>query len=196
MCPEASRARRVCTVLGAAVVAVCCVAGVSFAASQSKKTPTPPRPQTFKPGPCDNAQCRQFDFWLGEWDVYTPEGELAGSNTVERILGGCVVHETWEGAKGSRGESFNIYSGGHWHQTWVDNQGTLLLLDGEWNQGHMVLEGEAPGPTGATIHNRITWQPLGDGRVRQHWEMSADGETWTDVFMGYYVRKTPTAEGR
>ncbi len=196
MCPEARRVRQIPVVMSVALIAGLLVAGVALAASNTQKK-AEVRPQTFKPGPCDNAKCREFDFWIGEWDVFTSEGEVAGTNTIERILGGCVVHETWEGTKGSRGESFNIHSGGRWHQTWVDNQGSLLLLDGGMLQGRMILEGDAPGATGGTIRNRISWQPLGDGRVRQHWEMSADdGETWNDVFMGYYVRKAKTADGR
>ena len=35
-------------------------------------------------------------------------------------------------AKGEAGESYNMYdrAGGHWHQTWVDRQGTWLALEG------------------------------------------------------------------
>jgi hypothetical protein len=194
MCPVSNRVR---VPVGFRLALVACLLAAGAALAAKPKTEPAPRPQTFKAGPCDNAKCREFDFWIGEWEVYTPEGEVAGTNTVERILGGCVIHETWEGSKGSRGESFNIHQSGRWHQTWVDNQGTLLLLDGELDKGRMVLEGDAPGPTGSTIRNRISWQPLGDGRVRQHWEMSAnDGETWTDVFMGYYVRKARSADSR
>jgi hypothetical protein len=37
---------------------------------------------------------------------------------------------------------------------------------------------------------RITWTPLPDGRVRQHWESTTDGgRTWSTVFDGYYTRR-------
>ena len=37
---------------------------------------------------------------------------------------------------------------------------------------------------------RITWTPLDDGRVRQHWEATTDGgKAWSTVFDGYYARR-------
>ena len=35
--------------------------------------------------------------------------------------------------------------------------------------------------------NRITWSRLEGGRVRQVWEQTADGKTWTVVFDGIYI---------
>lgn len=42
--------------------------------------------------PCDNWQHREFDFWIGECRVKTPDGKLAGVNRIEREYGGCVLH--------------------------------------------------------------------------------------------------------
>ena len=54
----------------------------------------------------------------------------------------------------------------------------------------MQLSGDGKSPQGNDIINRITWTPLEDGRVRQRWQASGDGgETWTEVFDGYYQRK-------
>ena len=33
---------------------------------------------------CDSSAFRQFDFWLGEWQVRTPDGKLVGTNRIER----------------------------------------------------------------------------------------------------------------
>jgi len=79
---------------------------------------------------CSAAEYHQFDFWIGEWDVHTADGKLAGTNRIEREYDGCVVHERYVGARGYSGESLNTYDSGRkvWHQTWVDNQSTLLLL--------------------------------------------------------------------
>lgn len=85
------------------------------------------------------------------------------------------------------GTSFNLYDAAtkRWHQTWVDSAGSLLQLDGNLQDGRMVLA-SAP----AAQVNRITWTPLPDGRVRQLWEASADsGATWKTVFDGYYERR-------
>ena len=42
--------------------------------------------------PCTAAENRQFDFWIGDWDVTTPNGKAAGTNRINPILGGCVLH--------------------------------------------------------------------------------------------------------
>ena len=129
---------------------------------------------------------------LGDWVVHTEDGRLAGTNRIERTLGGCVLRETWAGATGSRGQSFNIYSPttGAWHQTWVDAGGLLLQLDGGVVDGRMALSGRVTGADGQVTRQEISWQPLPDGRVRQHWRSSTDdGGTWTDVFVGLYTRR-------
>ena len=85
-----------------------------------------------QPAPCAGPEHRQFDFWIGDWDVTGTRGQKAGTNRIERVLGGCVLYESWTGAGPSRGHSFNIFDPGDnkWHQTWVDNSGTLLHISG------------------------------------------------------------------
>ena len=144
---------------------------------------------------CTAPEYHQFDFWIGDWTVTGPKGQVVGTNTIDRPLGGCVLQEHWVGVSGSRGSSFNIYDAARkqWHQTWVDNVGTLLLLDGSFADGKMVLSGPGVNATGAAITNRITWQrENGDtNRVRQTWQTSADGgTTWQTVFDGLYERKS------
>ena len=81
-----------------------------------------------------------------------------------------------------------------WHQTWVDDKGNVLLLDGEWKGGRMVLEGERPVAGGKTSRERITWTPQAGGGVRQLWESSTDsGKTWQVAFDGdLLVQETVT----
>jgi hypothetical protein len=140
------------------------------------------------PKACEAPEHRQFDFWIGEWSVTNPAGVHVGDNTIKPILEGCALSESWRGAKGGMGFSYSAYDKERkaWHQTWVDRDGTVLLLDGGVKDGRMVLSG----PTGAT-QNRVSWEPRRDGSVRQHWETSADqGKTWQTVFDGLY-RKQP-----
>jgi hypothetical protein len=141
------------------------------------------------PKPCGAPEHRQFDFWIGEWEVTTPDGATAGRNRIEPILGGCALKESWTGAKGGSGTSYNAYDRqrGGWHQTWVDNGGLVLRLDGGFAGGKMTLKGETRDTSGAPILNRITWQETAPGMVRQLWETSADGGvTWRVVFDGRY----------
>jgi len=147
------------------------------------------------PKPCATPEHRQFDFWVGDWNVVDPKGEPAGTNDVKSVFGGCVVMENWVGAGGETGSSFNIYNAParKWHQTWVDSHGQVLLLDGQFREGKMVLEGRREGASGGTVVDRISWERInGDpNRVRQLWQASRDGgKTWAVVFEGTYVRKS------
>jgi hypothetical protein len=147
-----------------------------------------------KPPPCSAPEHRQFDFWLGDWEVREPSGKSAGRNRIVAIHGGCALQESWTGAGGTTGSSLNAYDDDRkaWHQTWVDSGGGVLKLDGGLVDGRMVLSGEAltsDDPPKAS-RQRITWTPLPDGRVRQLWESSTDsGKTWSIVFDGVYSRR-------
>ncbi len=48
--------------------------------------------------PCAyTAENRQFDFWLGEWNVVTTQGAVpSGNSKIELILESCVVLENWQ----------------------------------------------------------------------------------------------------
>lgn len=141
-------------------------------------------------GPCETPGHRQFDFWLGQWEVRSPAGELVGTNSIEREYAGCVIHERYTTGAGFKGESLNVYDARRqlWHQTWVDNQGTVLLLEGSLQGDSMVLQGEVAGEEGRTTTHRITWTPDSSGSVRQHWESSSEPGQWTTVFDGLYTR--------
>lgn len=146
------------------------------------------------PLPCQSAEQRQFDFWVGQWDVFGPGGEKAGINRIVSIDNGCVLLERWSGADGSTGTSLNSWDAraGQWRQHWVDNNGGLLRLAGIFVKGSMVLSSNEPHPRkpGAMLTQRIAWTPLADGAVRQHWERSEDdGKSWTTAFDGRYVRQ-------
>ena len=147
--------------------------------------------QPARPPACTSAEHRQFDFWIGNWDVTLPNGKYAGTNRIEPILTGCVLRESWSGAGGMHGTSYNIYdaTSHRWHQTWVDDVGSLLELNGTFRDGRMVLIGEQKSDSGATLQ-RITWTPNGKGEVRQLWEASSDGgKTWAVQFDGLYRKK-------
>ena len=142
-------------------------------------------------GACDAAAHREFDFWLGEWQVRTPDGKLAGTNRITREYDGCVLHERYDTQRGYSGESLNTYDAGRqvWHQTWVDTSGTLLVLEGGLRAGAMVLEGQTRGDDGRVTRHRITWTPKPDGSVRQLWESTDTKGEWSIAFDGAYTRK-------
>lgn len=145
---------------------------------------------------CVDQRHRQFDFWLGHWEVFLPDGSKAGENRIESIASGCALRESWVGRGGFTGSSLNSFdqSDGMWHQTWVDSSGGRLVLRGSLEGAAMVLSSTSPHPKKANISltQRISWTPGSDGSVRQLWQTSEDGgKTWTTAFDGRYVRKKP-----
>ena len=154
----------------------------------SDSVPNPPAPP--KPGEaCTAGHFRDFDFWVGEWDVYGPKGKPVGHSRIEKILGDCVISEHWQGQGGTDGRSHNMFDSARdrWTQFWVDNGGNALLLHGGLKDGAMLLQSDDG-------TQRITWTPQADGRVRQHWESSKDGgQTWTTAFDGWYQKTGSSA---
>jgi tetratricopeptide repeat protein len=134
---------------------------------------------------------RQFDFWIGEWDVRTPQGLPAGSSSVQLILGQCIIFENWSGGGGTNGKSFNIFDStdNKWHQTWVDDKGTFTHYVGGLQGGSMVVVSDTT-VSGKKALAKMTFTKLENGDVRQHGENSVDeGKTWTTTFDLIYSRK-------
>lgn len=141
---------------------------------------------------CDGPEFRQFDFWVGDWNVTTADGRQAGTNLVTLEEDGCVVHEHWTGAGGSTGQSFNFYDRvkRQWRQLWIDNGGSVLDLVGSYGDGRMAFTGASTNRQGRAVANKLTFFKNPDGTVRQLWESSTDGGvTWSVVFDGLYRKK-------
>ena len=135
---------------------------------------------------------KQFDFWVGEWNVETTQGQPAGKNIIERMEQGCILMENWTGAAGGTGKSINFYnaSTGKWRQTWVDSTGNVAEYEGEYKDGAMRFDGNPVINNGKKTLRRLTLSIQGPDRVRQLFEQSADdGKTWTTQYDLIYVRK-------
>lgn len=167
---------RICSALSASLIFLSCLTTSAAAAP---------------PAPCASPEHRQFDFWLGDWQVHKPDGGFAGFNRISSEYRGCVLHERYATGRGYSGESLNVYDAARkvWHQTWVDDTGLLLTLEGRWDGKSMVLEGVAPGADGTMAKQRITWTPNTDGSVRQLWETADAKGAWTVAFDGKYTKK-------
>lgn len=144
--------------------------------------------------PCNfDPRFREFDFWIGEWEVRLADGSLAGANTISKEELGCTLLERWRGAAGSTGTSLNFYDpvAGHWIQHWV-GAGVFVEIAGGIEDGSMRLTGHVHYTgNGETWPFRGTWTLLQDGRVRQFFEESRDeGKTWNPWFEGFYSKKT------
>ena len=143
--------------------------------------------------PCEAIpEARQFDFWVGEWEVRGTDGTLVGHNTITRADGGCAIMEHWRGAGGGAGRSMSLYlpSRDQWRQVWVGSSGNTIDMTGSLVDGEMVMEG-----TIEYLHQdrvvaiRARWTPGADGRVRQRIEeFNLAGTSWDLWFDGFYRR--------
>lgn len=168
---------------------LCASMSCTLAWGQTPAALTAPAPA---PPPCAAAENRLFDFWIGSWNVTNPAGKQAGTSEITLEMGNCVIHEHWKAQRGYVGESFNIYDAKRkvWHQTWVDNGGNTLMLDGQFEGGNMTLsDKDTPGKADRNAINEIIWTANADGSVRQLWRTSTDGgKTWQTAFDGKYVK--------
>jgi hypothetical protein len=159
------------------------------AASAQASAPAAQRP------PCSDPLFRQFDFWLGDWEVYGPKGDLAGTNAIRKEEYGCLLTEHWTNTAGRTGQSYNFVDleTGTWRQVWVSAGATIDYAGGLNDSGAMVLEGTigyGAGQPGNGAKFRGTWTPNADGTVTQHFQQYDDQKgAWTDWFIGTYRRR-------
>lgn len=140
--------------------------------------------------PCEHTpENRQFDFWIGEWNVETATGQPAGASKIERVLNGCALLENWSG--GADGKSLNIYNASkkQWQQFWVDSGGEVHEYSGGLVNGEMRFEGPASDHDGNRTMRRMTFTRLDRGRVKQKGEVSPDGKSWSVEYELIYIPK-------
>jgi len=142
--------------------------------------------------PCmTRPESRMFDFWIGEWDVKTLQGQMAGQSSVQLLLEGCALYENWTTPNGG-GKSLNSYNPDlkMWQQFWTDQTGRVTeYRHGEWVNGSLRLTAQQTRP-GAPGLIRMTFTQMNKDLVRQFGEASNDsGKTWMPSFDLYYHRK-------
>ena len=130
---------------------------------------------------CAAPEHRQFDFWVGRWDVYpTGKNQLVAHSLIESLYGGCGIRENWMPLGKPGGGSLNIYlpQEKHWEQFWIDSGGSRAVFVGGWDGKAMVIQGKWAGPL-----VKISYSKNADGSVRQFGEQSTDdGKTWASSF--------------
>jgi ketosteroid isomerase-like protein len=147
--------------------------------------------------PCTAPEYKQFDFWLGDWDVFDQGATTSSARVrVDRILDGCVLREQYHDPTGTVGESFTIYDSARrlWHQTWVTNRGRLLTIEGDAHDSSLVLAGAYYRGNGEEVRVRGTWTPQGNN-VRESAVTSSDsGKTWQPWFDLTFKPHAPSAD--
>ena len=94
---------------------------------------------------------------------------------------------------GYTGTSFTTFDGarGVWHQTWVDNTGSVAVMEGGLDAaGDLVLHAVSMPGDPDTALRRMAFRRQANGAVRQIVERSTDGgATWTTAIDLNYTRR-------
>lgn len=150
--------------------------------------------QNTPPPVCETvAGFADFDFWVGEWDVYSNDEakNYLGHNSITKHYGDCLIMEEWQGASGGAGTSMNYFNSvtAEWRQVWVANGYSIDYAGGLDDNGAMVLEGFIYNyRQAAKTPFRGIWTPRDDGSVVQHFDIyNTDNEEWSVWFEGLYV---------
>jgi hypothetical protein len=131
---------------------------------------------------CDAPEHRQFDFWLGEWDV---DGV---HSSITRDPVGCTIYEVYRSLQVGRSISFYDAVSKQWHQTYLFGQSNPpLRMSGGMEGNRMVMYVR---DAGGELRQRWTWFVNADGTVTQRNEGTQNnGLTWTVGFNGTYRRR-------
>jgi hypothetical protein len=152
--------------------------GLAVAADPGPNTPTAPTleaaPVLTAP-PCDTPPHHQFDFWVGEWQVFdAATNQLVAFDRVEKHSEGCIVQQNMNfvtdmyrrpGATYRlAGMSVNRYDGEAWLELWADNQWGAIAMRGSLDEhGSMVFKTIVPS---RNRDLKIVWEKQADGSVR------------------------------
>lgn len=149
-----------------------------------------------RPAGCTSAESRQFDFWLGEWDVSPGQSSVIVAESVITLHDqGCVILENWRPFRDAHGHSINAYDAANqsWRQTWVDASGTITQYVGARDaEGVIRLDnlGAGPGDRPPTERRRMNFARIDENTVRQWGELYEEAaQSWTTEWAFIYRRR-------
>jgi hypothetical protein len=160
--------------LGAWALAALTFGAASFSAPAAAADRAPLE-QTTAPASCDTPQHHQFDFWVGDWQVFDADSHrLVALDRVEKHSEGCIIQQNLTfltdlyrrpGVKYRlSGVGLNRFDGEAWLQMWADNQWGAIFLRGSLDAaGAMVLVSVIP-----SRHRdvKLVYEKQADGTVR------------------------------
>ncbi|HNQ13559.1 MAG TPA: hypothetical protein PKM16_10165 [Bacteroidia bacterium] len=152
--------------------------------------------QTTEECPCCKDEYKEFDFWLGEWEVFDVEGKKVGNSQISKSERNCILFEKWTSVGDHTGSSINFFDQKNyeWNQVWVDNNGLILKLKGGLiANGIIQMSSELlQNDQGLNFKNSIRWTLQEDGTVKQQWDMTDENlESFKTLFIGIYKAKKP-----
>lgn len=124
-----------------------------------------------------------FDFWIGEWDVYvTGTSNLVGKSVITKTNGGCVILENWTSLVSPvTGISLNFIDPEtkQWTQDYSGSDGSRqLFVDGNYTDSAMRFTYESK--FNDTLYpGHFIFYKQGEDQVRQYQDYTTDGNKTT-----------------
>jgi hypothetical protein len=134
-----------------AVALAACLVGALAASAAARAADGVALEQSTAPATCDTPRHHEFDFWLGDWQVFDgTNNQLVAYDHIEKHSEGCIIEQQLTfvtdmyrrpGLKHRlAGMSISRFDGEQWVQMWADNQWGAILMRGALDAaGSMVL---------------------------------------------------------
>ncbi|MFT4196359.1 MAG: hypothetical protein QM601_00345 [Pseudoxanthomonas sp.] len=143
----------------------------------------------------EDADYRQLDFLIGDWEVFRPDGKKHADAHLAPALDGCVVTFTWqpleEGAQ--HGAGFFTYSRLRKSLMFLyaGNKGSeTAALRSQGKAGDLGLFVEYPNPHGrGTEVRRMGLTLMADGSIHETQQVSDNGGPFKLTFEAFWRKK-------
>ncbi|UJH67291.1 hypothetical protein [Allomuricauda sp. SCSIO 65647] len=143
--------------------------------------------------PCEDSTSKEFDFVLGNWELFSPDGKKLGEQVYAKEAEGCLITEEWTTMGGipGHGMTFVDRNTGLWRQIYVSSLGQLDYSGGIDEQGAMVLEGTIfVYKDNKSYPVRGIWAKQDDGTIREEFLMyNSKTNSWNTFFLGIAHKK-------
>lgn len=140
---------------------------------------------------CDTEAAQQLDFLIGDWELFSKDGEMIGQNKVKLVFGTCSLEENFKGADGLKTHSTFSYDekNSRWTQAWSDDFGNKLNFKGTFKNDKLTLKANSTNAKGKKVYHRIVYKKQTNGTVSQIWQKSSNNKEWKTTYSGTYKRK-------
>lgn len=140
---------------------------------------------------CGSDAAQQLDFLIGDWELFSKDGEMIGQNKVKLVFGTCTLEEDFKGADGLKTHSTFSYDekSKRWTQAWSDDFGNKLNFKGIFKNDKLTLKATSTDAKGKKVYHRIIYKKQANGTVSQVWQKSSNNKEWKTTYSGTYKRK-------
>jgi tetratricopeptide (TPR) repeat protein len=135
-----------------------------------------------------------FDYWVGEWDVYvTGTNNLVGKSVITKEDGACSIHEFFKSLVSPQsGNSISYYNTRNqkWEQLYVGSGGgNTFYTDGEYKDGKMHFKYNL-NYNGTLYPGNFIFYNNGPNEVRQYQDYTLDGGKTFQVGYDFTYKRT------